>query len=189
MAEQINVNEFKPGITFVYNGDAYMVLDSEHSKSGRGQAHVKCKVKNLLSGSIQSLTFTGGERVEKAYVNKQDMQFLYIDGSQAMFMNNETFEQMEIDTKSLTEELKYIVEGSNVLMMIYEGKVFGIDIPNNVELTVTEAADAVRGDTVTNATKKATLETGITIDVPQFIDQGQKIIVNTKTGKYVGKAQ
>ncbi len=189
MAEQINVNEFKPGITFIHNNDVCMVLESSHSKSGRGQAHVKCKIKNLFTGSTSQVTFTGGDKVEKAFVAKSTMQYLYIDGSNAIFMDNETFEQIEIEVSKLTEELKYIIEGSEVLVMTYESRVLGVDIPKNVELKVTETADAVRGDTVTNATKKATLETGIEIDVPQFIDQGQVVIVNTTTGKYGGKVQ
>ncbi len=189
MAEQINVNEFKPGITFVHNGEVCMVLDSSHSKSGRGQAHVKCKIKNLFNGSTSQVTFTGGDKVEKAFVAKSTMQYLYIDGANAILMDNETFEQIEIETTKLKEELKYIVEGSEVLVMTYESRVLGVDIPKNVELTVTETADAVKGDTVTNATKKATLETGIEIDVPQFIGEGQVIIVNTTTGKYGGKVQ
>ncbi len=189
MAEQINVNEFKPGITFIHNGDVCMVLESSHSKSGRGQAHVKCKIKNMITGSNSQITFTGGDKVEKAFVSKATMQYLYIDGGNAIFMDNETFEQIEMEVSKLEEELKYITEGSEVLVMTYESVVLGVEIPKNVELTVTETADAVRGDTVTNATKKATLETGIEIDVPQFIDQGQKVIVNTSTGKYGGKVQ
>lgn len=187
MAEQINVNEFKPGITFIHNNEVCMVLESSHSKSGRGQAHVKCKIKNLFNGSTSQVTFTGGDKVEKAFVAKSTMQYLYIDGAYGIFMDNETFEQIEIETAKLEEELKYITEGSEVLVMTYESRVLGVDIPKNVELVVAETADAVRGDTVTNATKKAVLETGIEIDVPQFIDQGQKIIVNTTTGKYGGK--
>lgn len=189
MAEQINVNEFKPGITFLNNNEVFMVLESSHSKSGRGQAHVKCKIRNLYTGANSQITFTGGDKVEKAFVNKAKMQYLYIDGSNAIFMDNETFEQIEIETSRLEEELKYIVEGSEVLVMSYEARILGVEIPKNVELKVTETADAVRGDTVTNATKKAKLETGIEIDVPQFIDQGQVIIVNTTTCKYGGKVQ
>lgn len=187
MAEQINVNEFKPGITFLRNKNVFIVLESSHSKSGRGQAHVKCKVKNIFTGSINSITFTGGEKVDKAFVSKDRMQFLYVDGGKGIFMNNETFEQIEIETSKLKYELQYIIEGSEVLVMTYESIIIGVEISKNVELEVAEAADAVKGDTVNNATKKAKLETGIEIDVPQFISQGQKIIVNTTTGKYSGK--
>ncbi len=188
MAEVINVNEFKPGMTFLYNNDPYSVIESTHSKSGRGQAHVKVKCKNLNNGSVQQLTFTGGEKLGRAFVERRGMQYLYIDGSNATFMDNETFEQIEIETSKLENELKFIIEGSEILVMTYNGNVLGVDIPKNVELTVTQAADAVRGDTVTNATKKVIVETGIEIDVPQFINQGQKIIVNTDTGKYGGKS-
>ncbi len=165
----------------------HIVLESSHSKSGRGQAHVKCKTKNLFTGANSLITFTGGEKVEKAFVSKSTMQYLYIDGSNAIFMDNETFEQIEINISKLENELKYIVEGSEVMVMTFNERVLGVEIPKNVELIVSETADAVRGDTVTAATKKAILETGIEIDVPQFIDIGQKIIVNTSTGKYGGK--
>ncbi len=188
MAEVINVNEFKPGMTFLYNGEPHIVIESSHSKSGRGQAHVKVKCKNLVNASVQQLTFTGGEKVDKAFVERRGMQFLYVDGGQASFMDNETFEQIEMDASKLVEELKYIIEGFEVLVMTFEGKILGVEIPKNVELTVIQAADAVRGDTVTNATKKVTVETGIEIEVPQFISEGQKIIVNTDTGKYGGKS-
>ncbi|BDU67600.1 MAG: elongation factor P [Candidatus Tyloplasma litorale] len=187
MAEQINVNEFRPGITFIHEGDVHIVLDSTHSKSGRGQAHVKCKTKNLFTNVTSLITFTGGEKVEKAFVSKSKMQFLYIDGENAIFMNTETFEQLEIKLKKLEEELQYITEGSEVMVINYESRILGIEIPKNVELKVIEAADAVKGDTVTNATKKIKLETGIEIDAPQFIKEGQTIIVNTSNGKYGGK--
>ncbi len=188
MAEQINVNEFKPGVTFLKDNDVFIVLESSHSKSGRGQAHVKCKVKNLFTSTVNSITFTGGTKVEKAFVQKKKMQFLYVDNGNAIFMDNESFEQIEIEVRKLEEELQYIIEGSESMIMSYEGRIIGIEIAKNVELEVTETADAVKGDTVNNATKKATLETGIEIDVPQFIGLGQKIIVNTTTGKYSGKA-
>jgi len=187
MAEQINVNEFKPGVTFLKDNDLYIVLESSHSKSGRGQAHVKCKAKNLFTGTVNSLTFTGGVKVEKAFVSKNKMQFLYVDGDKAFFMNNETFEQLEMELSKLKEELQYVTEGSEVIIMTYESKIIGMEIPKTVELEVVETADAVRGHTVNNATKKAKLETGIEIDVPQFINLGQKILINTTTVKYSGK--
>lgn len=187
MAEVINVNEFKPGVTFLHEKDPWIVIESSHSKSGRGQATVKAKAKNLLTGTITILSYTGGEKVDKAFVERRGMQYLYVDGENATFMDNDTFEQIEINTSRLEEELKYIIEGSEVIIMTYEQKVLGIEIPKNVELKVAETADAVKGDTVTNATKKAKLETGIEIDVPQFIDEGQVIIVNTDSGKYGGK--
>ena len=187
MAEVINVNELKPGTTFIHEKEPWILIESEHSKSGRGQAHVKCKAKNLLRGTISTITYTGGDKVDKAFVERKGMQYLYINVANATFMDNETFEQIEIPIERLENELKFIIEGSQVSIMTYQDEVLGIDIPKNVELIVSETADAVKGDTVTNATKKATLETGLEIDVPQFIDQGQKVIVNTTTGKYGGK--
>jgi elongation factor P len=187
MSDKINVNDFKPGITFKKDKDIYIVIESSHSKSGRGQAHVKCKVKNLLNNTIQHITFVGGEKVDKAFVKKDNMQFLYLDDSSAFFMNDETFEQIDVNLSYVQNELKYMHEGLNVQVISYEDKILGIELPSNVQLTVIEAPDAVKGDTVTNATKKIKLETGIEIDAPQFISVNQKIIVNTNTGKYVGK--
>lgn len=187
MADVINVNEFKPGLTFLENSDPYIVIESSHSKSGRGQAHVKVKCKNLFTGTVNTLTFTGGTKVDKAFVERRGMQYLYIEGKNATFMDNETFNQIEIPVPKLENELKYIIEGADVIIMTFKTKILGIEVPKNVELEVSEAADAVKGDTVNNATKKVLLETGIEIDVPQFIKTGQKIIINTITGKYVGK--
>ncbi|NOQ50104.1 MAG: elongation factor P [Mycoplasmataceae bacterium] len=187
MAEKINVNEFKPGISFLKNNEVYQVIESSHSKSGRGQAHVKCKVKNLFTGATSIITFTGGERIEKAFISKKEMQFLYLSGDDANFMDNETFEQISIPKSHLVNELKYMTEGLTVSVMSYETKILGVELPKNVNIIVEFAADAVRGDTVTAATKKITLVTGLEIDVPQFIETGQKIIVSTQTGKYNGK--
>jgi elongation factor P len=187
MAEKINVNEFKPGITFLHEGQPHIVLESTHSKSGRGQAKVKAKVKNLQAGTNMYLTFTGGDMVEKAFVERRKMQYLYEDGSNATFMDSETFDQIEVPLNNVTEELKYLVEGAEVYIMMFEGMNLGISLDKNVTLEVVEAPDAVAGNTVTNATKKVVLETGLEIDAPQFIKQGDKVVVSTTEGKYVSK--
>ena len=187
MAEKINVNEFKNGQTFIHEKQPHVVLESTHSKSGRGQAKVKAKVKNLESGTNLYLTFTGGDMVEKAFVEKRKMQYLYEDGTNANFMDSETFDQIEVPVSQIQEELKYLIEGAEVYIMMYEGRNLGVSIDKNVTLEVIEAPDAVAGNTVTNATKKIKLETGIEIDAPQFIKQGDKVIVSTVDGKYVSK--
>ncbi len=187
MAEQINVNDFKTGSTFIYDKNVYQLIDASHSKSGRGQAHVKCKVKNLFTGTTTILTFTGGERVDKAFVQKKAFQFLYVDGQDASFMDNETFEQITLPIAHLKEELKYMAEGLEVMVTRYAGKFLGVELPKNVNLVVTHTTDAVRGDTVTAASKKATVSTGYELDVPQFINNNQEIIISTQTGKYNGK--
>ncbi len=187
MAEKLNVNEFKTGSTFIYNKNVYQLLDASHAKSGRGQAHVKCKVKNLFTGTTTMITFTGGEKVEKAFVQKKAFQFLYLDGQDAAFMDNETFEQITLPVDHLKDELKFMPEGLEVMVTRYEGKFLGVELPKNVNLKVTHTTDAVRGDTVTAATKKATVSTGYELDVPQFINNNQEIVISTQTGKYNGK--
>ncbi len=188
MSEQINVNDFKNGQTFLKNNEPHLVLDSAHSKSGRGQAHVKVKAKNLITGANLNFTFVGGEKVEKAFVSKESVQFLYTEGGISVFMNMETFEQEEINNEKIKTELNYLVEETMVTITKYENIILGIELPKNIKLQVVEAPDAVKGDTVTNATKKVKLETGIEIDVPQFISTDEYVIVNTETGKYVSKA-
>jgi elongation factor P len=187
MAEKVNVNEFKNGTTFLHEGRPHIVLESTHSKSGRGQAKVKTKVKDLEFGTNLYITFTGGTMVDRAFVERRKMQYLYEDGKVANFMDSETFEQIEIPLENVKEELKFLIEGSEVFIMMFEGKDLGISLDKNVTLEVAEAPDAVAGNTVTNATKKIKLETGIEIDAPQFIKVGDKVVVSTSEGKYVSK--
>lgn len=184
----INVNDLKPGVTFIGKDDnIYLTIEAEHAKSGRGQAHVKVKAKNMRNNSVNVLTFTGGEKINQAYINKKTMQFLYQDGNEFIFMDQEDFNQIKLTSDKFEEEFKFLSEESIVKILLYNEEVLGLEIPKNVTLTVTETADAVKGDTANKATKKAILETGIEIDVPQFIKTNDKIIVNTETGKYVNK--
>ncbi len=187
MAEVINVNEFKNGITFMHNGEVYIVLDSTHSKQGRGQANVKVKARNMFNGSTVNLSFTGGEKVEKAFVSRNKMQYLYPSGDSIAFMDTTTFEQVEIPVSNLKWEMNFLVEGQEVNVTTFEGRVLGVQLDKNLTIEVGETTDAVRGDTVTNATKKATLVTGFELDVPQFITKGEKIVVSTVDGKYVSR--
>ncbi|QBQ07561.1 elongation factor P [Spiroplasma gladiatoris] len=182
------VNDLRPGTTFLYEGNIFVVLDYSFSKSGRQQGKVTVKVKNLRTGARVELTFTGGDKVDKAMVEKKDMQYLYNDGNNCMLMNTETYDQVEIAANKLEWELKFLVEGTMVKMTEYEGEVLGITIPEKIELTITEAEPAVKGDTSSGAQKKAILETGLEIMVPLFIKEGEKIIINTTDGKYSGRA-
>lgn len=183
----INVNEFKPGVTFEYKDKIYIVLESIHSKSGRGQAHVKVKAKNLIEKTILNITFIGGEKVKKAFIEAKNAQFLYFDKIKGYFMDLDSFEQIEISNEKLEKEKKFLVSNLIIKLKLYKNIVFGIDLPLNITLIVTEAPDAVRGDTITNPTKKVTVETGFKIDVPQFISTGDKIVVNSETEKYVSR--
>lgn len=187
MADQINVNEFKPGMTFLRNNQVYQVLEANHAKSGRGQAHVKVRAKNLFTSSLQNLTFVGGEKVEKAYISKRNAQFLYFEGKKAFFMDTKNFDQIEINDERIENKRDFL--GSEIIfnLIFYEDQLLDLEIPKNITLEVTETTDAVKGDTVTNATKRAILETGLAIDVPQFINVNDKISINTETKKYVSK--
>lgn len=184
----INVNTFKGGITFEDEGEIYVVIEAQHSKQGRGQANVKAKVKNLRTGSITIKSYTGGEMVKKAHIEKRPMDFLYDDGTNIILMDSETFEQVEIPLINVKWEMNFIKEGSKVQIRKFQEEILDIEIPDNVTLAVIEAPDAVKGNTTTNPQKRIKVETGFELDTPMFIKEGDKIIVSTETGKYVGKA-
>ncbi|MBG0730834.1 elongation factor P [Mycoplasma sp. 'Moose RK'] len=183
----INVNEFRPGITFQVENDIFVVITAQHSKQGRGQANLKAKVKNLRSGAITIKTFSGGEKVSKAHIEKVSMSFLYNDGANIVLMDDQSFEQVAIENSRVTWELNFLVADSKVKMRKFNDEILDIELPPKVELEVTSAFDAVKGNTTTNPTKRATLETGFEIDVPLFIKEGEKIIVSTEDGKYVSR--
>ncbi|MFV8400998.1 MULTISPECIES: elongation factor P [Mycoplasma] len=184
----INVNEFKPGITFEDEGEIFVVLDAQHSKQGRGQANVKAKVKNLRTGSTTIKSFTGGDKVKPAHIDKRRMNFLYSDGENIILMDNETFEQVEIPVSHVEWELNFLKEGQEVQIRKFQEEVLDVELPANVDLLVTEAPDAVKGNTTTNPQKKVTVETGFELETPMFIKEGDVISVSTDSGKYVGKS-
>ncbi|WP_338965961.1 MULTISPECIES: elongation factor P [unclassified Spiroplasma] len=184
----ISVNDFRPGLTFQYEGNIYAVVEAQHSKSGRGQAHVKAKVKNLRSNATTSITFTGGDKVEKAMIDKVEMQYLYDDGANVIFMDTQSYEQLEVPSSRLTWEKNFFKEGVMASVTKYEGEVLGIILPDKVDLTITTAEAAVKGDTSSGAMKKAVLETGLEVQVPLFIKEGELITVSTSDGKYSSRA-
>lgn len=184
----IDVNDFKPGISFTDNAEIYVVVEAQHSKSGRGQAHVKAKVKNLRSGATTVITYTGGDKVAKALIEKTAMQYLYDDGANIIFMDTESYDQVEIPIIRLEWEKNFLKEGSMVQTTKYQNELLGIILPVNVELQIQQAEAAVKGDSATGASKKAVLETGFEIQVPLFIKDDELVIVSTADGKYVGRA-
>ncbi|WP_027121564.1 elongation factor P [Mycoplasma leonicaptivi] len=183
----INVNEFKPGITFQDENEIYVVLEAQHSKQGRGQANVKVKVKNLRTGSTTIKSYTGGDKVKPAHIDKRKMDYLYNDGENIILMDRETYEQIEISNKLVEWELNFLKEGSEVQIRKFENEVLDIELNTNISLKVEYAPDAVKGNTTTNPQKKVKLETGFELETPMFIKEGDVIIVSTETGKYVGK--
>ena len=183
----INVNDFKTGMTISYEGNLYQVLDFQHVKPGKGAAIVKAKLKNLRTGSIAEQTFNAGSKVPTARVDKTKMQFLYADGDNYSFMNMVTYEKVDINKKQIENEVKFLKEGLEVLLFFYESELLGIELPEKVDYTITQTEPAVKGNTVTGATKDAIIETGLLVKVPLFIENGEEIIVSTKDGKYVSR--
>ena len=183
----INVNDFKTGVTITYEGNIYQVLEFQHVKPGKGAAIVKAKLKNLRTGSIAEYSFNAGIKIPTAHINKQKMQYLYSTGSTYSFMNMETYEQVEIDESQIENEKKFLKEGLEVLISFYENEMLGIEIPEKIDYKITSTEPAIKGNTATNATKDAIIETGLLVRVPLFIDEGEEIIVSTKDGKYVSR--
>ncbi len=184
----IIVNDLKPGLTIEYENGIYVVLDISHNKTAMRQMIVKAKAKNLRTGTIIDLSFTGGDKVEQAHIDKREMQYLYDDGTNCIFMDNETYEQLEIPMENLKWELNFIKPNSNVNISLFEGEVLGVILPDKVALQIVEAEPAVKGDTATGATKNAKLETGLEIRVPLFINDDEMVMVTTADGKYAGRA-
>ena len=183
----INVNDFKTGQTINYDGNLYQVLEFNHVKPGKGAAIVKAKLKNLRTGSIAEYTFNAGIKIPTAHVEKVKMQYLYEASGSYTFMNMNTYEQVELQASQIENEKKFLKEGLEVLIFFFEGEMLGIELPEKVDYVITETEPAIKGNTATNATKDAIIETGLLVKVPLFIEQGEEIIVSTKDGKYVSR--
>jgi len=184
----ISVNDLRPNSTFEFEGNVYQVLDTLHNKTAMRQMVIKLKVKNLRSGAITDMSFTGGDKVETARMDKKEMQYLYKDGEDFVFMDNETYEQVYLHESRLEWEKKFLRENANVEITYYQDEIMGITLPAKVTLTVTSTEPAVRGDTARSATKDATLETGLVIRVPLFIEENEEVLVRTDTGDYDSRA-
>lgn len=184
----INVGDLRPGMTFTYEGNLFVVLEYSHNKTARAAANIKIKMKNMRTGTTTEMTFGNSEKVARALVEKSKMQYLYDAGEALVFMDNETYDQIEIPSTRLQWEMNFLKPSDEVEITSYEGEVLGVQLPVNVPFTVTETEPAVKGDTATGATKFATIETGFQIKVPLFISEGEVVIVNTTDGKYQGRA-
>ena len=184
----INVNDIKTGMTLIIEGNIYQIVDFLHVKPGKGSAFMKTKLKNLRTGGTIERTFNTNVKFEKANINKQNVQYLYNTGDTYFFMNMDNYEQLELSSDQVGDNKNYLIENMNVYVILYEGELLGIDLPDKVEFTVVETEPAVRGNTTNNALKDATVETGLVVKVPMFIDQGEKILVTTADGKYSSRA-
>lgn len=184
----IIVNDLRPGITFVYENNIYIVIEANHNKTAMRQMIIKAKARNLRSGAIIEISFTGGDKVEPAHIDKKEMQYLYDSGDALVFMDTNTYEQIEIQKSNLTWELNFLKPNDNVNISSYENEILGLILPDKVTLQIIETEPAIKGDTATNALKNATVETGLQVRVPMFIEQDEYIIVNTSDGKYHSRA-
>src|SRR5690625_1063421 len=183
----ISVNDFKTGTTIEHENDIWQVLEFQHVKPGKGAAFVRSKLRNLRNGNIQDVTFRAGERLKRAHIEHKKMQYLYASGNSHAFMDVETYEQIELSQDQIENELNYIIESMTVNINMFQGEILGITLPNTVELKVVETEPGVRGDTVSGGSKSATLETGLVVQVPLFINVDDVLIISTEDGKYISR--
>lgn len=184
----ISVNDFKTGLTIEVDNGLWQVIDFQHVKPGKGAAFVRSKLRNLRNGSIQERTFRAGEKVAKARIEHKKMQYLYSDGQQYVFMDSETYEQIALNEEMITRELLYLKENMEITIISHEEEILGVELPNTVVLSVAETDPGIKGDTATGGSKLAKLETGLTVQVPLFINEGDKLIINTVEGTYSSRA-
>lgn len=184
----ITAGDFRNGVTFELDGQVVQVVEFQHVKPGKGAAFVRTKYKNVITGSVVEQSFNPTAKFPTAFIERKDMQYSYNDGDLYYFMDLETYEQVPISTDKLGDSFKFVKEEMVCKVLSYKGNVFGVEPPNFVELQVTQTDPGFKGDTATNATKPATLETGAEIRVPLFIDEGEMIRIDTRTGEYMERA-
>ena len=184
----IIVNDLKPGTAFIYEGNIYMTISTTLNKTAMRQMVVKAHAKDMRSGTIKDVVFTGGDKVEVANVEKKQMQYLYDAGEELVFMDTDTYDQIEIPKERLQWEMNFLKPQEIIWIQALEGEILGVQLPDKVALEVIESEQAVKGDTATSAQKNAVVETGWQIKVPLFIEQGEIVMVSTVDGKYAGRA-
>ena len=184
----ISAGDFRNGVTFELDGQVVQVIEFQHVKPGKGAAFVRTKYKNVITGSVVETSFNPTAKFPTAFVERKDMQYSYNDGALYYFMDTETYEQEPIGEDILGDNFKFVKEEMICKILSYKGNVFGVEPPNFVELVVTQTDPGFKGDTATNATKPATLETGAEIKVPLFINEGDQIQIDTRTGEYMSRA-
>jgi len=184
----ISINDIKNGMTIIIDGKLCMIEDFQHVKPGKGSAFMRIKLRNLKTGALVENTYNTNVTVEKARIDRLPMQFLYVDGNNYVFMNTETYDQMEVSKDKIADQIKFLKEGLDVTITMYEGDILGLTLPDKVEYEITETTDAAKGNSTNNPQKDATIETGYVIKVPLFINAGEHILVTTEDGKYAGRA-
>ena len=181
----ISAGDLRKGTTFENEGQVYTVIDFLHVKPGKGAAFVRTKLRNVISGSVTETTFNPSAKFQEAVIERKEMQYLYSDGELYYFMDQETFEQIPLNYEKVEEAIKYLKENMFAIIKFYKGEAFSVEAPNFVELLITKCEPGVKGNTATNALKPATLETGAVVNVPMFVNEGDVIRVDTRTGEYM----
>ena len=184
----MNINDIKNGMTIILDGNLCQIVEFQHVKPGKGSAFVRMKTRNLRTGAIVENSYNTNIKIERARIDRMPMQFLYTNGDNYVFMNTETYDQIEVPGSKLEQEKKFLKEGLEIQLEYYEGELLGVNLPEKIEFEVTATEPAVKGNTTNNAMKDATIETGYTIKVPLFINQGEHIIISTSDGKYSSRA-
>ena len=184
----VSAGDFRNGVTFDMDGSVYQIIEFQHVKPGKGAAFVRTKIRNVITGAVTERTFNPTDKFPTAFVERKDMTYSYNDGDLYYFMDPETYELVPIEEKFLGDSFKFVKEDMTCRILSYKGKVFGLEAPNFVELEVTATEPGVKGYTATNVTKPATLETGAEVRVPLFINEGDRIQIDTRSGEYIGRA-
>jgi elongation factor P len=188
VAEVVNTNQFKNGMHIQIDGGVWRIVEFQHVKPGKGGAFVRTKVKNLDSGAVVDRTFRAGEKFQRMHTEVKSAQYLYDSGDDVVFMEDETYEQFSLPRNSVAEDLQFIPPSTQVQVLTVDGKPSGLQLPSSIELTVAETEPGVKGDTVSNVTKPAKLETGATVQVPLFVNTGDRIKVDPREGRYISRA-
>ncbi len=183
----VSAGEFRNGMTLEMEGSVYQILEFQHVKPGKGAAFVRTKLKNIISGGVVEKTFRPTEKFPPARIDRQEMQYLYSDGDLFHFMNTETYDQIALNQEQIGDALKFVKENEMVKICSHNGNVFAVEPPLFVELEVTDTEPGFKGDTATGATKPATVETGATVNVPLFVETGDKLKIDTRTGEYLSR--
>jgi elongation factor P len=185
----ISAGDFKNGVTFEMDGSVFQIIEFQHVKPGKGAAFVRTKIKNVITGSIVERTFNPSDKMPKAQIDRREMQYLYSDGDLYHFMDTESYDQIAVNASTVAESLKFVKENDIVKILSFKENVFGIEAPTFVELEVTETDPGFKGDTATGATKPATVETGATVKVPLFVEQGDIIRIDTRIEEYMERVK
>ena len=184
----ITTNDLRNGMTLDLDGNLFSVVEFQHVKPGKGHAFVRTTLKNARTGAVLDRTFRAGEKVERATIDKRDMQMLYRDGENLVFMDNETYDQLTVPPEVLGDAARFLVEGSAAVMLMHGAEIVGTDLPAAVELAIAETEPGIQGDRVSGATKPATLETGLVVQVPLFVSPGERVKVDTRSAAYISRA-